>query len=68
MKQDWKQWNFAGFDGGLPTDFLMEMYDTESMELRSSISQIKRTVTRESHIWLKKRKSGIRTIRRITLA
>ena len=24
----------AGFDGGLPANFLMEVYDTESMELR----------------------------------
>ena len=24
----------AGFDGGLPANFLMEVYDTESMDLR----------------------------------
>lgn len=30
--------NIAGFDGGLPANFLMELYNSENMELRSQVT------------------------------
>ena len=29
---------FKGFDGGLPANFLLELYDAEKMELKSQVT------------------------------
>jgi hypothetical protein len=40
----------TGFDGGLPANFLMEMYDTESMELRWLLPYFTLTSTVQLHL------------------